>query len=245
MRLTPLITLLFCFTITYGFAQTTQTRAYLFPGQGSDERIFAEIVLDSSFERIPVTYPVPEKGMSLPDYARLIGRQIDTTRPYLFIGVSLGGMICTELAETMHPQRVIIISSAKCRSELPARYRFQHHLKINRLVPPRLVKGGARILQPVVEPDRRHNARTFRQMLRAKNPLYLKRTVDMIVNWQRTSADSSIIHIHGSNDHTLPNKNIKADYAIEGGSHMMVLTRGTELNTLLLQILRAPQLPNR
>ncbi|MCA6364654.1 MAG: alpha/beta hydrolase [Bacteroidetes bacterium] len=241
MRFTLIISLLFCITNTYSFAQTSKTRVYLFPGQGSDARIFSEIVLDSTFERIPVTYPVPEKGMSLPEYARLIGPSIDTTRPYIFIGVSLGGMICTELAETMHPQRVIIISSAKCRSELPVRYRFQHHVKINRLVPPRLVKGGARILQPVVEPDRRHRARTFRQMLRAKNPLYLKRTVDMIVNWQRTTADSSIIHIHGSNDHTLPIRHTRADYVIEGGSHMMTLTRGKELNALLLDILRSSQ----
>ncbi|MCU0434790.1 MAG: alpha/beta hydrolase [Bacteroidia bacterium] len=211
---------------------------YFFPGQGSDERIFGQITLDSTFERVFVTYPVPKKGMTLPEYAREIGQTLDTTKPYVFIGVSLGGMICTELAGVMNPQKVIIISSAKTRNELPARYRFQHKLKINRLVPPRLVKGGARILQPVVEPDRRHHARTFRSMLRRKDPVYLKRTVDMIVNWERTTADSSIIHIHGSKDHTLPARNVRHDYLIKGGSHMMTLTRGDELNRLLLKLLR-------
>jgi hypothetical protein len=46
-----------------------------------------------------------------------------------------------------------------------------------------------------------------------------------------------MIHIHGTDDHTLPIKNVKADYIIEGGSHMMVLTRGEEINQLIIKIL--------
>ena len=74
------------------------TLAYFFPGQGSDERIFAKIKLDSSFKIIYIVYPIPKKGATLSEYAHEISKQIDTQQKYIFIGVSLGGMICSELA---------------------------------------------------------------------------------------------------------------------------------------------------
>lgn len=220
-------------------AQYGKTRVYLFPGQGSDQDLFEAITLDSSYELVHITYPIPAKNTTLPEFAKLIAQQIDTTRPYIFIGVSLGGMLCTELADSFHPQKIIVISSAKCRQELPLRYRFQHTIGLNKIVPARMVKAGARILQPIVEPDRNTQKTIFRSMLKKKDPRYLKRTVNMIINWDRTSYSPTIIHIHGDADHTLPLKHIKADYIVQGGSHMMTLTKGKIINALLLKILKS------
>jgi pimeloyl-ACP methyl ester carboxylesterase len=216
---------------------TSATIAYFFHGQGSDERVFANMQLDSNYRIVYITYPIPEKGMTLPEYARVISKQIDTTQHYIFIGMSLGGMICTELADILKPEKVIIISSAKCRKELPARYRFQKNIPIHKLVPKRLVKRGALILQPLVEPDRNKNKELFISMLKSKDAGYLKQTADMIINWDRKQYNSSIIHIHGTKDHTIPLKNAKPDYVIKNGSHMMTLTRGKEINELILSIL--------
>jgi hypothetical protein len=146
-------------------------------------------------------------------------------------------MICTELTDTLDPLKTIIISSAKTVHELPGRYTFQQTLPLNRIIPKRLTKGGARLLQGIVEPDRRHDKDTFKDMLKAKDPLYLKRTVDMIINWDRTKYPNQIIHIHGDKDHTLPIKNIEFDYLVEGGSHMMMITRAIEINKILEEVL--------
>lgn len=54
----------------------------------------------------------------------------------------------------------------------------------------------------------------------------MKYSVNMIINWVRTSNNTEIIHIHGDNDYTIPLKNIKhPDYIVKGGSHMMTLTK--------------------
>src|ERR1035437_8398144 len=131
------------------FLQLTQivisqniTFVYFFPGQGSDERLFSKIKLDSNFRLIYIAYPVPEKRTTLKEYANVISKQIDTNQTYIFIGVSLGGMICTELADIFKPQKIIIISSAKCRKELPFRYRFQKTIPINKIIPGGLIKVG-------------------------------------------------------------------------------------------------------
>jgi pimeloyl-ACP methyl ester carboxylesterase len=215
-----------------------KTTIYLFPGEGSDERIFSKMSFDSNYRVVHVVLPTPDSGATMQSYAKAISLQIDTSENFIFIGVSLGGMVCVELSDYLKPLKTIIISSAKCRSELPHRYRFQRIVPINKLVPEKLVKTGARFLQPIVEPDRDLHAEIFNSMLAGKSPTYYKRTVDLILNWKRNKAPENIIHIHGTNDHTLPIRNIKADYVIEGGSHMMTLTRGEEVNGVVQEVLR-------
>jgi pimeloyl-ACP methyl ester carboxylesterase len=222
----------------YTFSQKQKTNVYLFPGQGSDYRIFEKITLDSNYViKRHITYPIPAKKTTLKEYAKIISAQIDTTKPFILIGVSLGGMLCVEIAEFLRPIKTIIISSAKCRNELPRRYKFQKAIPLNKATPAFMIKGGAKILQPIVEPDRNKNKDTFKKMLRAKNRKYLKRTVNMIINWERTTYSNKIIHIHGDNDHTIPIKNVKVNYVIKNGSHMMMLTKGEEINKLLIEIL--------
>lgn len=210
---------------------------YLFPGQGSDERIFSNIRFDSTYKIVNILYPIPEKGATMKEYASLLRKQIDTTGAYSFIGVSLGGMLCSELTDILHPQKVIIISSAKCRKELPFRYRFQKSIPIYKLFPKGAIKFGARMLQPIVEPDRNKNKAIFKSMLKNKNAKFLKRSVNMIIRWDKRNYDSTIIHIHGTKDHTLPIRKTKPTIVIEKGSHMMTLTRGKEIEVLLNEIL--------
>jgi pimeloyl-ACP methyl ester carboxylesterase len=170
-------------------------------------------------------------------YASLLAQQIDTTQPYVLIGTSIGGMLCTELTEQLQPLKTIIISSAKCRSELPWHYRFQRYIPINKLFGPRAIKALSPIAQAVVEPDRNKHKATFKAMLKAKHPKFLKRAVHMIINWKRTGHDKNIINVHGSKDHTLPLRNISPSIIINGGSHMMTLTMGEQIGALIGEIL--------
>lgn len=213
------------------------TIVYLFPGQGSDERLFKHLELPPAYDTVHIIYPVPDKGENLESYALRFMEEIDTCSPFILMGVSLGGMICTELSDTLSPLHTILISSAKSSHELPGRYTFQKHIPLNRILPKRIIKGGGRLLQGIVEPDRKHDKETFKDMLKEKDPLYLKRTVDMIINWNRWTYPDQITHIHGHKDHTIPIKNVSYDYLIEDGSHMMMITRAGEINQLIAEIL--------
>jgi len=213
------------------------TIIYLFPGQGSDARLFKHLQVPRGYDTAHITFPVPQKRESLSSYANRFIPEIDPSVPFILMGVSMGGMICTELTDTLEPLKTIIISSAKTTSELPGRYTFQQKIHLNRIIPKKITKGGARILQGIVEPDRKHDPETFKAMLKAKDPSYLQRTVDMIINWDRTEYDEQIIHIHGNKDHTIPIKNIHYDYLVEEGSHMMMITRAAEINQIIDRIL--------
>lgn len=218
--------------------RATKMKVYVIPGQGSDSRLFNNLKLDNDFELIKIRYEVPPKHCTMEWYARILATQIDTTNKFAIIGVSLGGMLCTELGEIIHPEKIILVSSAKCRNELPMRYKLLKYFPVNKIIPAKFYWVGAQIAQPVFEPDRKNAKETFKAMLKDKNPKFLKRSSEMIIHWKKITCCDKIVHIHGDNDHTIPISGVNADYIIENGSHMMMLTRGIELSILINKILR-------
>ena len=214
-------------------AETIKT-IYFIPGQGSDRRIFDSLSLDTSYKVKYLEYDTLVRKMPLVDLANKLSTYIDTTEKFAVVGVSLGGMLSVELSEILNPEKVIIISSAKNRKELPFRYKFQWIIPLFEIFPARIIYWGAKILQPLVEPDRNTNEDTFKSMLYSKKPKYLKRTARMIIRWKRKTNLKKIVHIHGTNDHTIPIRNVEdPDYIIENGSHMMTLTRAKEISIIL------------
>lgn len=234
-----LITILLSLIFTLSFGQ--KTKVYFFPGQGSDERLFSKIDLDTSdFELHYFSYPIPKKKSTLQNFAYLFIDSIDQSNPFVLIGTSLGGMLCSELADTLSPKKTIVISSAKERKELPHRYRFQRIVPLYRVFPKKAILVGAKVMQPIVEPDRNSQKTTFKDMLKRKDPLYMKRSVSMIIRWKKKGYNPSIIHVHGTADHTLPIRKVNADCIIDNGSHMMTLTKGDEINELINELLNEP-----
>jgi esterase/lipase len=232
-----ILILIFCKCIVFSQNKNMKMIVYYIPGQGADHRLFNNIELGENYEVRFVKYKIPNRGEKMEAYARRLATQIDTTQSFVLMGTSLGGMLATEMTDFLNPEKTIIISSAKCRKELPQRYRFQRAIPLHKLVPKGMMKWGAKIMQPIVEPDRNKEKETFKSMLEDKDKRFMKRSVNMIINWERESYDDKIIHIHGNKDNTLPIKKVKYDYLMEGGSHMMTLTRGKEMSELLKKIL--------
>lgn len=228
------ITLFVCFTFLKISAQTV----YFLPGQGADERLFNNIVLDSQYVVKHIEYTIPDVSDNMYTFAHKMAQQIDTTEPFILIGASFGGMLATEMNDFLSPEKVIIISSAKSQYELPKRYQRQKKNKLYKLVTPRMTKVGALILQPIVEPDRFRENATFRSMLWDKNPIYMQQSVRLIIEWNRSDYDENIIHIHGNRDKTVPIRNVDYDILVENGSHMMTLTEGENLSLILNQLLK-------
>lgn len=214
-----------------------ETNIYLLAGQGADERLFKKLTFSEEYCVNYIEYTTPTYETSLKEYALTLSQQIDKSKPFILIGVSLGGMLATEMTDFLQPEKTIIMASAKNTNELPRTFNFQKKVPLYKLAGKRNVKFGARFLQPIVEPDRRKESATYKAMLDDKDPEFLLRTIPMIMTWERTTHNEDIIHIHGTKDHTIPYKNVKCDYTIDGGSHMMTLTQSDKLNELLEMIL--------
>ena len=221
-------------TAIRGFGQEIpeNKKVYLIPGQGADGRLFSKLKLDNCDTTI-LGYLLPERHETLTEYAKRLSATIDTSGDFYLIGVSLGGMCAVEMAKFLHPVKVIIISSAENRSELPARYKFQRVIPLNKVFGGRFMKFMVPIVRPVFEPDSKAERKTFNAMIRDKSPKFMKRSVNMIIHWDNTDSIPVLVHIHGTSDHTLPYRKIKNAKPVENGSHMMTLIMAEEISKLV------------
>ncbi len=236
--LKALMLLCFFFVSVNVNAQIMKKTLYLIPGQGSDCRIFKNFKFQE-FDTIHIKYIIPDENDSMISYAKKLSQQIDTSKTFSIIGVSLGGMLAVEMSEFLIPEEVIIISSAKNRNELPLRYKFMKKVPLNNLFGGSFLQTLAPTAQIIVEPDSYKERELCVSMLKNKNELFMKRSVNMIINWKRTFNNTEIIHIHGNNDHTIPIRNVKnITEIIENGSHMMTLTRGKEVCKIIKTFIR-------
>ena len=210
---------------------------YLIAGQGADWRSFQYIDLQD-YDTIILPHKIPIKNETLPEYALRMSAGIDTTQEFSLIGVSFGGMICTEISKFLKPRKVIIISSAKGKQEFPFKYRFLGKVRLYKLFSGNFFKNSAQIARPIFEPVSRKNKDLFWSMINDKNPKFMKRSIHCIMTWDNTEIPREIIHIHGTNDHTIPYKNIHDPVTIVDGSHMMIVFRAEEISKIILRELK-------
>jgi pimeloyl-ACP methyl ester carboxylesterase len=227
--LQSILTLTFICSTFFGVAQTL----YLIPGTGADYRLFDKLDLED-YEIVHLNYIEPEPKEHFEAYISRLAEKIDTTEKFGLIGVSLGGMIVTELAEQLKPKVAIVIAGAKSRHELPLTYRAFKYFPIHHIIGGRTMKWSTKRLQPIFEPMDEEAEHLFKEMLTAKSDYFLRSAVRWMINWERATYDPSIVHIHGTKDHTLPVKNIEANYLIEKGGHMVVYTHAEEVSQLIL-----------
>ena len=72
---------------------------------------------------------------SLKSYALRLAGGINQSVPFAIIGLSFGGMLATEMATVLHPQRTVLVSSVPTKQQLPWYYRLCGMIKLNKLTP--------------------------------------------------------------------------------------------------------------
>lgn len=236
----PLLFLIVLSFTKLGFAQAQQRLVlYLIPGTGADERLFHALDL-SAFDTVNIKLPIATSTEDMAGYAaRIAKEQVDTTRPFAIMGVSLGGMVATELADLLNPEAVIIIASAKTRQELPAGYRLNQHIPFHKLIGGRTMRWTSKAFQPIYEPMADEQRDLFVQMISAKEPAFLNQAIRLIVEWDREDAPAGIIHIHGTKDRTLPYRCVDATHSVVGGTHMITYSQPERIEGVIAEVFTA------
>src|SRR5688572_202955 len=106
---------------------------YCIPGMGVDQRLFKNLKLKNCNIH-HIKWITPGKEDDLAAYAMRLSEQIDTSRPFVLIGVSLGGMCAVEIAKRFKPLKTFVISSCKISAELPLKILFWKNLGLYRLL---------------------------------------------------------------------------------------------------------------
>lgn len=205
---------------------------YCISGLGADFRIFANLHIPHAVLH-PIEWLMPEAGEALPAFAARLSHQIFHPNPIL-LGVSFGGMLATEISNLLPVQKTIIVSSAKSRPELPWYMRVAGRMRLHKVVPYWLVAHNKALNRFIF--DTRSKAEELylkKIMLQQTDSLFIRRSVDMILRWQRTSPPDNIIHIHGQTDKLLLPGQVRATHWIPQGGHFMVWNMAAQVSAII------------
>ncbi|MCV6631414.1 MAG: alpha/beta hydrolase [Flavobacteriaceae bacterium] len=210
---------------------------YLVPGMAANASIFDNLVLDNKqFELYKLEWFVPEPKMSMREYALKLLENVKDESPVL-LGVSFGGVVVQEMAKYCNPQKVILVSSIKTKSELPPKMRFAAMTNIHKLLPTRLISNVELLAKYALGEKIKSRLDLYKTYLSVNDPEYLNWAIDKMMHYDNKEVLSNCVHIHGDKDPVFPIKYIKDCVVVENGTHIMILNKARRISMEIHRIL--------
>ena len=176
------------------------------------------------------------KSETMSSYAKKLSYAYDF-QDSTIVGLSFGGMIAVELSKFVQVNKLVVISSVKGASEIPWYYKISRVLPIHLILPTGLLKSHSFFTNWLFGIKDKSDKLLLAEILKDTDPKFLRWALNQIVYWRNTVVPNGIVHIHGRQDRILPAKFVKVDYLIEGGGHLMIVNKSSEINAILGGIL--------
>ncbi len=203
---------------------------YVLTGLGADETVFRHIRFEKEHTVTFIPWLPPQGPESLQAYAAwLADAFVRHPRPVL-VGLSFGGMVAVEMAQQLGVDKLVLLSSAKTRRELPLVYRWAGRLYLDRLLPVRWLLRPAWLTYWCFGASGQPAREALRGILQRTDPVFFRWAIGRIVRWNRVQPPAGCLHLHGDRDRILPARLIRQAIFIPGGGHLMVLDRAEALN---------------
>jgi pimeloyl-ACP methyl ester carboxylesterase len=214
-----------------------KTCIYFIPGLAASKEIFKNIRLPEEHYEIHILgWLIPEKDELLTQYARRMAALVTAPNSVL-AGVSFGGVVAQEMSAFLTLKKLIIISSVKTRYELPKRLKFARKTGAYKLVPTSWALSVKDLTKFAIGPRSRKRLSLYQEYLSVRDKWYLDWSIKQMVCWEREIEVAGVVHIHGNADIVFPIKHIKNAIILEGGTHVMILNKGSKVSKLLENII--------
>ena len=198
---------------------------YLMPGMAANPTIFEHIRLPKNRFKIHyLEWMIPINYENITDYAERMSLKVVHENSVL-IGVSFGGILVQEMSVFLNLRKVIIISSVKTRFELPRRMKIARITKLYKLIPTRLANNVDALAKYAFGKTVTKRMELYKMYLSVSDKNYLDWAIEQVICWDRTEQIPNVLHIHGNNDAVFPIKYICNVKVVEGGTHIMIVSK--------------------
>lgn len=217
----------------------SKTHIYCVPGLSASSKIFELIKLPKEdFEIHLLEWLMPESiNETIEHYAKRMCKNI-TEENVVLMGVSFGGVMVQEMSKIINPKKIILVSSVKNKQELPKRLRVARDTKAYKLFPTKSITSIENFISYSFGKKAKNRIEQYKTYLSVRDELYLKWSIYNVLHWQQIETLPNIIHIHGTSDHIFPIKHIKNSVKIEGGTHVMILTKANMISNIIIEKLQ-------
>ncbi|MFC2176166.1 alpha/beta hydrolase [Bacteroidota bacterium] len=183
----------------------------------------------------------PEKKDDIHSYARKMAEIILAAENPIVIGVSLGGILASEMTTFIPNLRVIAISTIKGLEERPFLFKAGRTVAVQRLAPIWLAKKMSFFWRWGNRKIPRQDADMLIDMFIKQDNRFIKWVLIQTPKWKGAGDAERIHHIHGDKDRLFPIKRIANAQVVKDGTHMMVYTKGNEVSNLINEELKRMQ----
>lgn len=200
-------------------------------------KVFDKIKLPEAFEKKYIEWLIPDEAESLDEYTRRMAADIDTSKLFVLVGYSFGGIIVQEMNRFLSPQKTIIISSLKAEDETPALLRFGRRIKFAEYFPVQFFTSNELILDFFIRFIYQAKREDMEKYISYTDPVYTKWSLHQIIHWHPKHTCPNLYHIHGEKDMVFPCKDVKNVYRVDGADHMLIIRKSKEVSRILFEIL--------
>jgi pimeloyl-ACP methyl ester carboxylesterase len=210
-------------------------RAYLIPGLGTDGRIFKNLLTQFNFDEVfylDFREELCKSCSGMADYAKEISKEIINDSNSIIIGLSLGGILASELSKLLPDCKVVLISSIKTENEAPFVIKIARVMPLYKFVPLWFSRNIVPILSRLAAVTDKEGYLLYRDMLKGWSAAKLKWARKSAVNWKNQKA-IACLHVHGTRDFIFPHGKIMGAALIAKGSHYMIMDRAKEIAEII------------
>jgi pimeloyl-ACP methyl ester carboxylesterase len=216
-------------------AMSIAPQIVVFPGLG-EEKASAYTFRDLPYDVTAVNFIPPFRGESFEEYvermAVTVRMKVDSKRPLVLAGISLGSAVAQEMARHVGADALILISGYRASIEISPIFRF-----LGRVVAPLLPAWFYRAFIPiaplvvkVMACLKRRDIRMLTRMFVRFPKSWFKEHCRMAVSWKGRAVRVPMLRIHGTDDPIIPYKGQPVDVLVEGDRHMCNLSQPQLVN---------------
>lgn len=207
---------------------------YCIPGLGADENVFQ--YLDLSFAKpVFINWIAPLKNETMQAYALRLKQQFIHEESPVILGLSLGGMIATEIAKAIPSAKTIIISSAKTKNEIPFYFKTFRYIPLHKTLPDWSIRQHTPMREFFLGAKEEKTIHYVEHAAKHADGDFYRWAIDAILNWENETVPPNVVHVHGTNDKLLPYRFVKSHIAVDKGGHLMIIENADEVSALIKQ----------
>lgn len=205
-------------------------KVYAFSGLGADYRAFQNLDF-AGMELVHMDWIPARTYEYLESYVlRLAQHHQIPKQGATVIGISFGGICIAELAKFYDFEKIVLLSAAKTKYELPNSLAVKGLYGLQKLIPKSQLIKPSFMLNWLFGVSNPVDKALLAAILADTDPKFLKWAIQQIVDWDNTSVPPNCLHIHGDQDRIIPIGNVDYSIKIKGAGHLMALSKGKEIS---------------
>lgn len=197
-------------------------KIYAISGLGADDRVFAN--LKKYMDLDVIAWKKNLVNESLEEYAKRMTAEIDTSEPFILLGLSFGGVVAQEICKFLRPEKLILLSSLRHQDELQILIKIAKGMGVVEHIPTTLFRPPLPLCKLYFGSD---DTEMLKGLIKDMDLDLVKWSIIQLLNWKAKPLNIEPVRIHGTADRLLYYQ--QDALPIEGGHHFMVYERAEEV----------------